>query len=113
MAEEIKAFLEEYNKYFEQARGLSPGGPSSFGGMFKALMKEGALSAKVKELIAVGIAVETRCKPCIILHVQKCLQAGATPQEIMESAGVAIMMRGGPAFTQLPLVAQAIEEFTA
>ena len=113
MAGEVKAFLEDYDKYMKKAGEISTNEASAFGGMFQKLMKDGALTVKVKELIAMGIAVETRCAPCIYLHVKKCLEAGAAPNEIIEAAGVAIMMRGGPAYTQLPLVAKAIEELGA
>jgi AhpD family alkylhydroperoxidase len=106
---DVKAFLAEYQANMKKALAIAPDAPKAFGGMFAALMKEGRLSVKTKELIAVGIAIETRCTECIYLHIQKCLDAGATPEEIMEAAGVAVMMRGGPAYTQLPKVAEAIE----
>ena len=112
MAGEVKAFLDDYNAYMKKAQELSAGEARAFGGMFQALMKEGTLSVKVKELIALAIGVETRCEPCIYLHVEKCLHAGATPTEIMEATGVAVMMRGGPAYTQIPRVAKAIEELS-
>jgi AhpD family alkylhydroperoxidase len=76
-------------------------------------MKEGALSVKHKELIAVGIAVATRCQPCIYSHVEKSLKAGATGAEIMEAAGVAVMMGGGPAYVYVPVVAAALEHLEA
>jgi AhpD family alkylhydroperoxidase len=87
----------------------------AFGGFFQTLMKdnaaEGGLSAKVKELIALGIGVHAKCHPCIYAHVEKCLKAGATGQEVMEAAGVAVMMGGGPVYTTTPVVAAALEHF--
>ena len=83
----------------------------AFGPFFQALMKEGALSTKQKELIALGIGVAVRCEPCIYLHVEKSLHAGATPAEIMETVGVAVMMGGGPVSTYAPVVAAALDHF--
>lgn len=83
----------------------------AFGQMFQALMKDGALSVKQKELIALGIGVAVRCEPCIHLHVEKSLHAGATSAEIMEAAGVAVMMGGGPVSTYAPVVAAALDHF--
>lgn len=83
----------------------------AFGPFFKELMKEGALTVKQKELIAVGIAVATRCEPCIYTHTEKCLKLGASSAEIMEAAGVAVMMGGGPVYTYTPVVAAALEHF--
>jgi AhpD family alkylhydroperoxidase len=80
----------------------------AFGPFFKELMKDGALPARQKELMALAIAVALRCEACIYAHVDKCLKAGATPQEVMEAAGVAVMMGGGPAYVYTPLVAEAL-----
>ena len=62
-------------------------------------LKDGVLTTKVKELIALGIAVCTTCDYCIAIHVKKCFDAGATKDEIAEVLGVAILMGGGPALT--------------
>jgi AhpD family alkylhydroperoxidase len=72
-------------------------------------MKEGSLSVKQKELIALGIAVAVHCSPCIDSHVEKCLKAGATDTEIMEAAGVGVLMGGGPAYMYSALVAAALD----
>ncbi|MBN8596390.1 MAG: carboxymuconolactone decarboxylase family protein [Planctomycetes bacterium] len=85
----------------------------AFGPFFQGLMKEGALSVREKELIALGIGVALRCEPCIYAHVEKCVKSGATPEQIMEAAGVAVMMQGGPAYTYAPVVARAVEHFRA
>ncbi len=74
-------------------------------------MKEGALSVREKELIALGIGLAVRCVPCINLHVEKCITAGATAAQILEAAGAAVMMQGGPSFTHVPEVVRALEHF--
>ncbi len=85
----------------------------AFGPMFQALMKDGALPAKQKELIAVGIAVAVHCEPCVDAHVEKRLKAGASAAEIMEAAGVGVVMGGGPAYTHAALVAAALRRLGA
>lgn len=55
------------------------------------------LSSKVKELIALGMAITTQCDGCIAYHVRGALFAGATEEEIIETLGVAVLMGGGPA----------------
>lgn len=80
-----------------------------FGGMFQTIMKEGALSTREKELIAMGIGLAVRCAPCINLHVEKCLKAGATREQVLEAAAVAVMMQGGPSFTHVPEVIHALD----
>ena len=98
---------------FATVEALAPDIARGFGGFFQALMKEGALSVREKELIALGIGVAVRCVPCIYLHVQKCLQAGATREQILEATGVAVMMQGGPSFTHVPEVIHALEQLDA
>jgi len=71
------------------------------------------VTAKEKELIALGIAISATCDYCIAIHVKKCLDAGATKEEIAEVCGVAILMGGGPALTYSTFVAKAVEEFSA
>lgn len=89
----------------------------AFGPFFQGLMKdacaEGGLDVKQKELIALGIGVASRCEACIYSHVEKCLKAGASPREVMDSAGVAVMMGGGPTYTYTTVVAAALRHLTA
>ncbi len=97
-----------------------PGGADigkAFGPFFQALMKdstaEGGLSVKHKELIALAIGVAARCDSCIYSHVEKCLKAGASPREVMDAAGVAVMMGGGPMYTYVPIVSEALAALEA
>lgn len=94
-----------------------PGGADigkAFGAFFQGLMKdggEGGLSVKHKELIALAIGIAVRCDACIYAHVEKCLKAGATSKEVMDAAGVAVMMGGGPVYTYTTVVAAALKHF--
>ena len=45
-----------------------------------------------------------RCEPCIQLHGKKCVEAGATREQVLEAACVAVMMGGGPVYTHVPIV---------
>jgi AhpD family alkylhydroperoxidase len=102
-------FLEKFKTDFEKMKQAAPDMIKGFGGLFQSVMKDGALKKKEKELVALGIAVAQRCPPCINLHVQKCLEAGNSSAEVLEAAGVAVMMQGGPAYTHIPVVIEALE----
>jgi len=102
-------FFERWPDEVRRMKESAPAVVRGFGGLFSAVMSEGALSVREKELIALGIALAERCTPCINLHVEKCLKAGATREQILEAAGVTVMMRGGPAYTYLPEVLHALE----
>lgn len=69
----------------------------SFNELGGSALSEGALPAKVKELIAMTIGVVQGCDGCIASHARGAARAGATRQEAAEAVGVAILMHGGPA----------------
>jgi AhpD family alkylhydroperoxidase len=80
-----------------------------FAGLHHAAMQPGALTAAEKELIALAIGLAVRCENCIYSHVAAALKAGATREQILETAGVAVMMQGGPTYTYLPRVIEALD----
>ena len=108
MPNSAKGFFEKFPRDLEKMKEALPGTIRAFGSLFHNAMKDGALPTKEKELIALGIAVAQRCGPCINLHVQKSLGAGATREEILEASGVAVMMQGGPAYTHVAVVLDAL-----
>jgi AhpD family alkylhydroperoxidase len=110
MEGDVKAFLDEFTASVPHVKSEVPAAIDGFMGLFNKVMADGALSVREKELVALGIAVAQRCTPCINLHVQKCLKAGADRKQILEAASVAVVMQGGPAFTHLPPVLEAVDE---
>ena len=84
-----------------------------FGALHQAAMKPGALTAVEKELVALAIGLAVRCENCIYSHARAALNAGATRQQILEAAGVAVVMQGGPTYTYLPRVVEALDALAA
>ena len=80
-----------------------------FGGLHQAAMKAGALTVAEKELIALAIGLAVRCENCIYAHVSAAVRAGATREQILDAAGVAVLMQGGPSYTYLPRVVEALD----
>jgi len=110
MVGEVKQFIEGFGKDMGQMKAQTPDMVSGFAGLFAKVMKNGALDLKCKELIALAVGLAVRCKPCIYLHVQKALKAGASREQILEAAEVVVMMAGGPAYTHVPEVIKALDE---
>lgn len=113
MADETKEFFEKFKNDLTKMKQQTPDAAGGFSGMFAKIMKDGAISLREKELIALAIGVTQRCAPCIRLHVQKCLDAGATKEQILEAASVAVMMGGGPAYTHIPVVIDTLQALEA
>ena len=84
-----------------------------FSRLHKEAVADGALSTKVKELIALSIAITVRCDGCIAFHVHDALQAGASHDEIVETIGVAVMMGGGPSAVYGAEALEALQQFEA
>ncbi len=80
-----------------------------FGSLHQVAMKPGALTTAEKELLALAIGLAVRCENCIYAHIQSAMTAGATREQILEAAGVAVLMQGGPTYTYLPRVTEALE----
>ena len=78
-----------------------------------AAFAEGALPAKVKELIALSIAITRECDGCIASHARGAARRGASRQEVAEMIGVAISMNGGPGTVWGPRALAAFDEFSA
>lgn len=82
-----------------------------FGRLHAAAMADGALPAKVKELMALAIAIAKQCDGCIAYHARGAAAQGATRAEVAEAIGVALLMDGGPASVYGPRALTAFEEF--
>jgi len=70
---------------------------------------ERKLDAKTRELIALAVAVTTRCDGCIAVHSEAARKAGASKEEVVEALGVAVALNAGAA---LVYTARAFEAFT-
>jgi len=109
---EMKEAIEQVMEMLKLMSKEQPQSMRHFKEFMDTVLKEGNLDTKTKELIAVATAITARCKYCIAIHVNKALKAGATKEEILEAASVAILMGGGPAMTYVVEVKKALEEFS-
>jgi AhpD family alkylhydroperoxidase len=68
----------------------------SFVVMEQNTYKDGELSKKQKEFIAIGISIVINCESCMEWHIKQAIDDGATEGEIIEAIEVGIEMSGGP-----------------
>src|SRR3546814_3992258 len=99
--DELKTRIGEVGK-------LSPDTVRGYATLSGAGAKTGHLDAKTRELIALAVAVTTRCDGCITVHVDAALKQGASREEIAEALGVAVALNAGAA-----LVYSRSEEHTS
>ena len=55
---------------------------------------EGALDIKTKELLGLGASAVLRCDDCVRYHIVGASKAGANPEEIKETLGIATLIGG-------------------
>lgn len=92
-------------------RDASPDVWGGFGQLHQAAVADGALPAKVKELMALAIAVVKQCDGCIAYHARAAVARGATAEEAADALGVALLMDGGTASIYGPRAWEAFHEF--
>jgi AhpD family alkylhydroperoxidase len=109
MDQEARDYYKEFLRSTQKMARDIPGVVKGFQGLADKALAPGAIDAKHKEFIALGISVAQHCVPCIYLHTQKAVASGATRKEIMEAAGVGVLMSGGPGFTQVAEVIKALD----
>lgn len=109
---DFPAYARALGGQLKAFRAKNPELMGSFGKLHAAAAKDGALSARVKELMALAIGVATRCDGCIAFHLKDALKAGATPEEVHEALGVAVLMGGGPALMYAMHALEALEVFS-
>jgi AhpD family alkylhydroperoxidase len=110
MSEHEDLYPQATREIAEQRSRLAPGPAESFRAFSKSVFADGAVSSKMKQLIAIAVAHVTQCPYCIRGHTRAALRHGATPEEIMEAIWVAAEMRAGGAFAHSALALDEIAQ---
>ncbi len=84
----------------------------SFVDMEQHTYKDGRLSKRQKEFIAIGISVVINCESCMEWHIKQALDHGAAEDEIIESIEVGIEMSGGPGTASARFAMNVLEYYT-
>jgi len=110
MDEHARIYPAVSKELVEERKRLAPKAAEAFKTFSQTVFAEGALPAKIKQLIAVAVAHVTQCPYCIRGHTKTALQKGATPEEIMEAIWVAAEMRAGGAYAHSILALDSIAD---
>lgn len=103
--------LDDLSQPIGELRAAIPEVWSAYAGMARAVLTDGELTAKHKELIALAISIVKRCDGCIAAHARGAARRGATEQEVAEMIGVTILLDGGPGTVYGPRALQAFQQF--
>ncbi len=113
----MKTTINEFKSYrSEMNNKILNSGFSDFKKFFaldnKAYMN-GALSAKTKELMGLAASMVLRCNDCILYHVDRAIQEGATRQEFYETFNVALIVGGSIVIPHLRFAFEKLDEILA
>lgn len=117
MAEQEMNWTQAYLHDYKEGMGIfserMPEVSHQFSQFSEACFKEGELSKKQKQLMALGISIVAQDEYCMIYHTKGCVDQGATEKEVLEACGVAAAFGGGAALSQaVTLVQEAYADLT-
>jgi AhpD family alkylhydroperoxidase len=97
----------------DRRRELAPAIHQAFDAFSREVFADGALPAKLKQIIAVVVAHATQCPYCIKGHTRAALRSGATREELMEAIWVATEIKAGGAYAHSALAIDVFDEAPA
>ncbi len=103
-------YLEEIDKLVEEFKSELPEAYAARDRFNDMIYEDGALSTKVKRLMAMSMAIRIECTSCIIYQTKMAIESGATKKEIVEAASVASAMGGTSASSGLWMVVQTMKD---
>jgi AhpD family alkylhydroperoxidase len=112
MLKDWTAMAAELSGDIRALRAGSPEVMKGFSALAQAALKADALDT-TKELIALAIAVATRCDGCIAFHAEAAMKQGATRAEVLETMGMAVYMGAGPSVMYAAQALEAFDQFSA
>ncbi|WP_225029838.1 carboxymuconolactone decarboxylase family protein [Xinfangfangia pollutisoli] len=108
-----KNYRGEVKKRVGEFAALVPDVMKGYAALASAGEKAQHLDGKTRELIALSVAVTTRCDGCIASHVEAALKHGCTREEIAEALGVAIALNAGAALVYSARTLDAFDGMSA
>ena len=93
-----QTFMDETIQNVNRLSKEIPDTARAFNQMGAAAKTKGALDEKTKEIMALGIAIATRCDSCIGFHIRSLVRLNLTRAELTEALAMATYMGGGPSF---------------
>jgi len=94
MLEDPKVFLKSLQGAIEGFSKVDKETLKAFGNLNETALKSGTLDRKTKTLMCVAIGIATHCEYCISARTAQAVQAGATREELIETASVGLLMGG-------------------
>ncbi|MAT58910.1 MAG: carboxymuconolactone decarboxylase family protein [Ignavibacteriae bacterium] len=110
----MKTTLTEFKKYRQDMNDkILNSGFRDFNKFFALDNKayiDGALPSKMKELMGLVASMVLRCNDCILYHIDRSIQEGATREELYESFNIALIVGGSIVIPHLRFAMEQLDE---
>jgi AhpD family alkylhydroperoxidase len=104
-----KTYEEERTRLNELIAASDHRGIKRFLALDEQAYEDGALPAKVKELMGLVASLVLRCNDCILYHLIRCREHETTREEFYEAFNVALIVGGSIVIPHLRLAADRLE----
>ena len=105
--------MEAFNQYRAQMNArifeIDHRGIKRFFNLDTACYTDGALPANTKELLGLVASMVLRCNDCIDYHVEQCIQAGYTDEELWDAMNVALIVGGSIVIPHLRHAVESVD----
>ncbi len=106
-----REIISELRQPTRELRDAIPDTWAGFAQLHQEAVSDGVIPGRIKELMAVAIAVAEGCDGCIAYHARAAVHKGATEAELNEALGVSLLMAGGPASVYAPKALEMFRDF--
>jgi AhpD family alkylhydroperoxidase len=106
MATKLDEFRAYRTKMNDRITEIDHLGIKRFFNLDGAAYKDGAIDAKIKELLGLVASTVLRCNDCIDYHLIQCIEAGWRDEELYDAFNVALIVGGS---IVIPHVRHAVE----
>lgn len=104
--DEFSQYRQEMNARIAQSDHL---GIKRFFNLDTQAYADGALDAKIKELLGLVASMVLRCNDCIDYHIIQCIDAGWTDAELYDAFNVALIVGGSIVIPHLRHAVESVD----
>jgi AhpD family alkylhydroperoxidase len=105
--EHFHAYREKMNKRIIATNNLQI---KRFWSLDSQAYREGALSAKTKELLGLVASMVLRCDDCITYHIERCVEEGVSDPEFYETFNIGLVVGGSITIPHLRRAVDRLDE---
>lgn len=109
MSGRFKDFQDYRSKMNERIGEIDHLGIKRFFRLDSAAYEDGALDGKTKEMLGLVASAVLRCNDCIDYHLEQCVAAGWTDEELYDGLNVALVVGGSIVIPHLRHAVESID----